>query len=236
MTDFRHTVRQWLPPLAAVALIALFVSLAAWQLERADEKKALAALFDDDRPPADFRPGRDYELYQRVRASGRYLADRQILIDNIVQNSRLGYYVITPLETAADEPLLLVNRGFVPRQNHGAALPDIAVGGERRSLEGRVGRLPRVALRPSQAIEAGQDWPLLAVYPRLSDIAAALHAPVADSVLLLAPAADDGYDRQWQPAQKGPMMHYGYAFQWSALAVTVLVILVWQLRKRYRNG
>lgn len=233
--DIKRVLGTWVPPLAGVLLIAGFLSLASWQLDRAAEKEAAAALFDEEAPPATFDPGGEYRHYQPVSASGRYVADRQFLIDNIVRNSQLGFYVITPLEMAGSAPLLLVNRGWLPRPANGAT-PEIAVATGQRQVTGRIGRLPRVALRPDAAIEPGQEWPRVAVYPTLDDIAASLRRPLAGAVLLLAPDADDGYLREWRPQQRGPMMHYGYAFQWSALAVTVFVILVWQLRKRYRRG
>jgi len=234
MTDPKSLTYRWLPPLGAVFLIMLFASLASWQLDRAAEKEALSSLFDDADSPVTYVSSRDYGLYQPVAAYGRYLPGRQILIDNIVNGGELGYYVITPLETAPGAPLLLVNRGFV-RRNPSGGLPAVDVADDTRHVTGRIGRLPRVALRPGEAIEAGQGWPKTAVYPRWQDIAAVLGRDVAAPVLLLAPDADDGYVRQWQPEQNGPMMHYGYAFQWSALALTVLVILIWQLHKRYRN-
>lgn len=234
MTDPKSLAYRWLPPVAAVFLIVLFVSLASWQLDRAAEKEALASLFDNTGSPVTFVSSRDFELYQPVAASGRYLPGRQILIDNIVQGGQLGYYVITPFETVTGGPLLLVNRGFV-RRNQSGGLPAVDVGSESRDISGRIGRLPRVAVRPGEAFEGDQGWPKTAVYPRREDIAAVLGRDIAAPVLLLAPDADDGFIRQWQPEQKGPMMHYGYAFQWSALALTVLVLLIWQLRKRYRN-
>ncbi len=234
MTDPGTLVYRWLPPVAAVILIVLFISLASWQLDRAAEKEALANLFDDTGPPVTFVSVGNYELYQPVAATGRYLPERQILIDNIVRGGELGYYVITPFETAPGAPLLLVNRGFIAR-NPSGGLPAVDVAGETRNVSGRIGRLPRVAIRPDKAIAGGQGWPKTAVYPRSEDIAAVLEQEVAAPVLLLAPDAADGFIRQWQPEQKGPMMHYGYAFQWSALALTVLAILIWQLRKRYRK-
>ena len=236
VTEIKPYLLRWLPPLAGAGLIWLFLSLASWQLDRAAEKEALAALFDDTARATDYDPQGAYELYQPVRAAGRYRGERQFLIDNIVRNARLGYYVITPFETAPGEALVLVNRGWVARPQDARSLPDIAVGGDYRRIAARIGRLPRVAIRPGTAIEAGQDWPRVAVYPDTADIAASLGRQVDDRVLLLAPQADDGFLRQWQPRQNGAMMHYGYAFQWSAMALAVLLILAWQLRKSRRNA
>lgn len=235
MQDFKQIVTTWLPPLAGIGLIALFVSLAAWQLERAAEKKEMSALFADAAPVAELDEISAPELFQPLTATGTYLPDRQVLIDNIIKNSQVGYYVITPFVAEPDGRLLLVNRGWVSKQAYGEDLPPVNVDGERRTLVARVGRLPRVALRPDAAFTDDSGWPRVAIYPNLADVEQALAREVSEPVLLLAPGMPDGYLRNWQPAEKGPMMHYGYAFQWSALALTVLVIMIWQFRKRTRN-
>jgi surfeit locus 1 family protein len=230
----RQQCINWLPPLAGIGLIVLFVSLANWQLQRAAEKDALAELFASDAAATPFDELGNPVLFQAVTARGRYLNDRQFLIDNIIKENRLGHYVITPFELAGSGELVLVNRGWIEKPRHSTALPEIPVTTDTRDILARVGRLPRVALRPEQAIADGQGWPRVAVYPELTDIAAALQREVAPQVLLLDAAATDGYVRHWQPPERGSMMHYGYAFQWSALALTVLVVLIWQLRKKRR--
>ena len=45
-------VRKFVPPVAALLFVVLFVSLALWQLDRAAEKKALLDLFEGDAPYA----------------------------------------------------------------------------------------------------------------------------------------------------------------------------------------
>lgn len=233
--DVKRIVTAWLPPVAGVALIVLFVSLANWQLERAAEKEALAALFEPDATPVAWRAGEPYTLFTPLTVSGRYLAGQQLLIDNIIENGRVGYYVITPFETTGGR-LLLVNRGWLSKEQWGERLPLIDVDDGERTIAARAGRLPRVGLRPDIAIEDGQDWPKRAVYPRLVDIETELGRDLSMPLLLLDPAAADGFARNWAPPATGSRMHYGYAFQWSALALTVLVILGWQMRKRIREG
>jgi len=49
--------------------------------------------------------------------------------------------------------------------------------------------------------------------------------------VLLDPAAPDGYRRNWRPSDFGPERHIGYAFQWFALAVTLVILyLAWSFR------
>lgn len=234
MSDLKQNVTAWLPPLAGIVLIVLFASLAKWQLDRAAEKEALAALFEAGATPVALENEPQPALYQPLTVSGRYLAGEQVLIDNIIREGRVGYYVLTPLRSR-DGRLLLVNRGWVSKERYGDDLPSIDVDEELRTLAVRAGRLPRVALRPDAAFSDTDRRPLVAVFPTLADIETALGRDLDEPLLLLSPGEDDGFLRQWQPRQSGATMHYGYAFQWSALALTVLVILVWQTRKRIRN-
>ena len=49
-------------------------------------------------------------------------------------------------------------------------------------------------------------------------------------------ALDDGLVRDWPAPDLGIHKHYGYAFQWFALAATLLVFyLVTHVRKRLRQ-
>ena len=54
--------------------------------------------------------------------------------------------------------------------------------------------------------------------PTLDELSAELGQELLPFILLLSPEDDDGYVRLWQPRDSGPGMHYGYAFQWFAMA------------------
>ena len=101
--------------LLAIALIALLVSLGRWQLHRAEEKRVLFSAFaaggDTMHPIALQTP--KVPRYSRVEATGHYDETRQILIDNMVNAERAGYFVITPFALQGGG-WVLVNRGWVP--------------------------------------------------------------------------------------------------------------------------
>ena len=123
---------RWFPVLAGVMFVSLFTSLGLWQLDRASEKVETRSKFDTD---GGFAEPVDYTAltqFDRIKVSGRYRDDRQVLIDNIAREGRLGYYVITPFETSMSYEILLVNRGWLPkpanstganRSPHGANWP-----------------------------------------------------------------------------------------------------------------
>jgi surfeit locus 1 family protein len=221
-----------LPALAAVVLLALFVALGFWQLERAAEKREVRAAFDAEGEYRTLATDTSYERFAPLKATGHYLGQRQILLENIVVDGRLGYYVITPFEFSADEPLLLVNRGWLPKEAGETSTLPIAVRGNEREIRGRVGRLPRVGIRPGPAFTDAAGWPRRAVWPEPQEVAAVLDREVLPFVLLADPEPSSGLVRRWEPREIGPMRHLGYAVQWFALALAVFVTAVVLYRRK----
>lgn len=225
--------RRYFPPFAAVVFVVVFGSLGFWQLDRAAQKKTLLAGFEDNTGYMSLDGRLPARPYQPIEARGRYQGEQQVLLENIVRDGRVGYFVITPFQQSGDNALLLVNRGWLPMPDRamGDALR-IEVDSDVRTLRGRAGQLPQVSVRPGESFEGADGWPRHATYPTLDEVAAQLDAELLPFVLLLDPDQGDGFRRQWQPQVSGPMTNYSYAFQWFAMAIAVLVILFWHLRKR----
>ena len=225
---------RWFPIVAGVIFVSLFTSLGLWQLDRASEKVEMRALFETDK---DFVEPSDYTAltqFDRIKVSGRYRDDRQVLIDNIPREGHLGYYVITPFEPSMSNEILLVNRGWLPKP----ASPtddeaDLTVDGNYRTIRGLTGHLPRVAIRPGEAFVERDAWPRLGFYPSNEEIAAEIEHDILPTVLLLHPEAENGFVRRWEPETSGPMTHYSYALQWLASAVAAACIAGRQVYKRY---
>ncbi len=224
--------RRWFLPAAALIFFALFVSLGLWQLDRAAEKNAVSALFEDAAPYARVNGDMPVTEFQLIEARGRYLGERQVLIDNMIVDGRIGYYAITAFRYAPGEPLLLVNRGWIPRTAGDSSKPVLGVAGDARTIRGRAGYLPKVGIRSPEAFRVDDAWPKTASYPTLPELSAELGEELLPFILLLGPEADDGFLRRWRPTESGPMMHYGYALQWFAMAVAVAGIFAWRLRKK----
>lgn len=223
---------QFAPAVAAVLLIAAFVTLGFWQLDRAAEKIARQELFDVGGAHIDVRDVSSTVEYQPLQATGHYIEDRQFLIDNMISNGRLGYFVLTPFELSPNAPLLIVNRGWIASGGDRSKLPAIPVAGGTTKISGLSGHLPRVGIRPGGAFDGADGWPKLASFPQMSELADVLGRDLLPYVLLLDPDSGSTLVRDWRPHEQGAMMHYGYAFQWFAMAIAVFAILIWQLRKR----
>ena len=228
-------LRRAIPPIAGIVLIALFVRLGFWQLDRAQQKIDLQQAFDSPARFALVSEDLQPEPFQAIKSRGRYLSDRQIVIENAIQDGALGYYVITPLEFSSYAPLLLVNRGWIRKDMNQYGLPEIEPESPAGSIRGKTGNLPRVGIRPGEAFADHSKWPRVGVWPTLDEAAAELGREVLPYVLLLDPDQDNGYSRRWKPAQAGPSTNYGYAFQWFAMAIALVAIMGWNLRKRGRR-
>lgn len=222
----------WLPLVVGAILVVQFAGLGAWQISRGLEKRAAQFAYQDDSSFKEWRSGMDVRSFQRIKVTGTVIAERQIVLDNIIINSRYGHYVLTPLELSPDQPLLLVNRGWIERQPEGfdaerLALPDIEL-----TVHGRAGSLPKAAYKMGDAIEVGQEWPMHAVYPAAEEIVAALGRDIQPFVLLMEHDQQNGFLRHWVPSEFGPGKHFGYAVQWFAMGAVLSGLLVWNYRKK----
>jgi surfeit locus 1 family protein len=216
--------------LLTLVLIALLISLGRWQLGRADEKRVL---FDSFAAGTDATRLIDLETpslrrYQHIEASGHYDQARQILIDNMVNAGRAGYFVITPFALTGGG-WVLVNRGWVPLGASRAERPTIPVTSDTRQLRGRADNMPSPGIRMGTQEKLAPPYPVVAPYPTHAELAQLLGESSwtkAADLVLLDPGEPDGYVRQWSAPGFPPMRHLGYAVQWFALALTLLVIYV----------
>lgn len=222
----RRFAPSLLGTLLALVGIASVAHLGVWQLNRADEKRAL--LEQMSAGAATIRPlqtaAEDLPRYQTVRATGRYDASHQILLDNMpAPRGMPGYRVLTPFELRGGG-WVLVDRGWLPFGASRTTLPNVDVGAEERTIVGRIDDLPRPGLR-LQSQPGGSGWPRVMNFPERAEIERALDRTVAARIIRLDPAQRDGFERTFAPrADFGPGRHIAYAVQWFALGAAMLVV------------
>lgn len=226
------------PIVAFLLVFPALISLGVWQLQRGQQKAAVYAAFEQGTASVDISGMSLEQLaglpdYQRVRVSGRYLSGQQFLLDNMPEQGRPGYHVLTPLASSGASWLLVVDRGWLPKDFEGAGLADLSVAGGLREVSGRLAPFPQPGLKLAGG-EIPPGWPKLIQFPQADDVASILNAPVAGRMLLLETKAEDGFLRDWQPPGLPPARHYAYAFQWFMLAATLLIIAVVMLLRHRR--
>ena len=189
------------PPIwASVGLIiacGLFIRAGFWQLDRGAQKRQLLDTFDAS-PKSELltelvTDSTDVESrYRHVEIVGKYDAQHQVLLDNMMQKGQPGYFVLTPLRTPTN--LILVNRGWVPANPDRSVLPEIFVAEGRRIVTGRLDLLPRpgVKLTPP-ATPTNAQWPRRLLYPSVAEIGEQLGAKLYAFQLLLDADNADGF-------------------------------------------
>ena len=223
---------QWLPFVVGFALVVQFAGLGAWQITRGLEKRAEQDLFSDDTGFANWSDGMAVRPYQRLKVRGEFDIEHQVLLDNIILNSRYGYYVVTPLVVGDNIPVLLVNRGWKEKAGDDVDQASLAVAATMLEVHGRAGSLPKAGYKMGEAFSSGSPWPKHAVYPSIEDVAAELGRDVQPFVLLMEPGDELGFVRHWIPEEMGPGRHFAYALQWFTMGAVLAVLLIWHFRRR----
>lgn len=231
-----------LPTLAVLVLLPAFVLLGNWQLDRADFKRERLRAFAEgsDQPVPMGRLLADGVAadagigLHHVVARGRWADGGEVFLEGMTHAGRAGYHVLTPFVLDAGGRILMVNRGWVARDYSRKALPALpAPARDTREVRGVLRGLPVPGMRLGAGAAPGEagtgaardpDQPVALLYPTAGDLARRLGRPVVDGMLLLDPAAPDGFTRAWTPAPDGPQKHLGYAIQWYAFAATLLVL------------
>ena len=216
--------------MAALLGLVITLLLGRWQLSRAAQKEAVAsAIAAQATLPALtgselatlVRP--QDALYRRAQLRGRWLSQHTVFLDNRQMEGRQGLYVITPLALEDSDTVLLVQRGWVPRNFlERSSLPQIATVADVVSIAGRMapppGKLYELGPASGGRIRQNLD---IADYARESGL---LLWPVS---VQQTDGTDDGLLRTWPRIAAGVEKHHGYAFQWFGLSALIAVLYVW---------
>ena len=238
--------RALLVLLATLAAVALAARLGFWQLDRAAQKTALqTALVERSRLspldaaglPATAEAAGPLH-YRRIELRGRWLADRTVFLDNRQMDGKPGFYVVTPLAVEGSRGAILVERGWVAR-NFGerSVLPEVptptTIVEVAGSLAPSPSRMFEFAPSASGTIRQNVD---IASFAQETGLALWPAIVVQHDGAATHPA--DGLLRNWPAPASDVQKHYGYAFQWFAIAGGIALLHVWYrvIRPRRRRA
>lgn len=213
----------------AALLFPMLLLLGNWQLERADEKRAIAAAFkarQQQAPVSIDRIREDADLaFTRVELSGRFDNQRYFLLDNRVYAGQLGYEVLSPFLTAGNQ-WVLVNRGWIKGGRDRRNLPEIpGVEGASR-VSGSVYVPPGKPFLLAEQDFSAADWPIVAQAVEIDKFAAVLKRDLFPFVVRLDESAPGALQSNWEPINVQPEKHVGYAVQWFAMATALVIWFV----------
>ena len=246
----QHPIRTAIALILLGVLVVVCTSAGFWQLRRAAERTALAQAIEAGRhaPPITLSVAwPDGEDWHNAQATGTWLHDFTVLLDNRNLKGQPGLWVATPLQLR-DDPghAVLVLRGWVARPLTGTALPDLSPPEESLTVHGTMlHHVPRIfdlgSLTGSHAGELPATLPVPdGSLPRvqnlsLEELAAATGLTFLPVILEQAPVAGSSLIQEWPGPSLNADQNYGYAIQWFSFATIALLaalVMIWRLGKK----
>lgn len=230
MTPRLYSPRFWLLTGAALLVGVSTFSLGQWQLRRAAEKEALQAAIESKNglAPLDARALATLtnpagEVHRRVVLQGVWQPAHTVYLDNRPMRGRSGFWVLTPLVLQGSDRVVLVQRGWAPRDfNERARLPAVLTPAGVVTIEGRM------APPPSRLYEfKGEDTGPIRQNLDIKTFRMETGLPLLDGSALQTGPASEGLLREWAAPALGVHKHYGYAFQWFSLSALVTILYGW---------
>ncbi|HEX4044609.1 MAG TPA: SURF1 family protein [Gammaproteobacteria bacterium] len=223
-------IKNWKLALLALVFFCFFISLGGWQLSRAQQKQALIAAFNQrtEQQPltaAELSSHQDLRFY-RVTLEGRFDHQHTLLLDNKTFKRQVGYAVYTPFIAKGLAMPILIDRGFVPSSGYRHLLPTIKTIPGNITITGMLNKPPTYVSLGGLLESKSITWPLRVQFIDLSQLTSVLPYSLFAYVVNLSPDHPAAYPISWDIVISPPERHLGYALQWFALALTLLVLFV----------
>ena len=219
--------------LLTLVFFILFMLLGFWQLERAEYKHNQYSFFEkrQAKQPLDLNASlvKNFKLddliWRKVAIKGRFIEKHQIVLDNRVNAGKAGYYIYTPFRIEDTEKVVLVNRGWVSSNNNRTSKLNLTRTYGNVKINGVVKKEPRTGILLSKDHTEKLDETTVRLQRLdIEEASDVIGVDLLPFIVRLAPNSDYGYVRKWKTNDSGEDVHLGYAYQWFAFAITLLII------------
>lgn len=228
---------SWVPFLAAAIAVTIGIALGNWQIRRAHEKEAIEASLQarEQLPAIELGAAAAVEPhvleFRRVRVKGSFIGGWPLYLDNRPYERRAGFYLLMPFQIAGSDKVVLVARGWLPRDpRERTRLPITPVPAGEVEIEGSV------RLHPPRVYQFGDVAPLRpgAIVQNVTTEEFAAASGLKLHPFLIeqggkdgkSMAYEDGLVRDWPRPSLGAEKHRAYAFQWYGLAAAALIFFL----------
>lgn len=215
---------------AALFFAGLGIYLGFWQLGRAAQKEALQAAIQSQTSQVPLNADGLAQLsdapagmHRPVRVSGTWEASHTVYLDNRQMDGKVGFFVLTPLRLQASGQIVVVQRGWIARNFEvREQVPAVQTPPGLVEVEGQIAPPPSKLYEPGRpsagVIRQNLD---LDRFRQESGLA------VSGFTIRQNGPASEGLRRNWPAVALGVEKHYGYAFQWFALAGLIVGLYFW---------
>jgi surfeit locus 1 family protein len=218
---------------AYLGFFTLFLSLGAWQVQRANEKQQFLDLEgkrvnESVQIVSETLDDATLLRYKKATVTGHYDTTKQFLLDNQINAGKAGYFVFTPFKLQNSTKAILVNRGWIPLVEPRATLPNVDFqSNSEMTLSGRINTFPSIGLKLEGANQPTKTNPAIVGVIDTQVLARHTGYELFNFQLELDANSPNGFKREWAAAKiMQPEQHLGYALQWFGLAFVLTIIFI----------
>lgn len=213
----------------SLLMLPLLLSLGFWQLQRADEKQEIVDRYANNQQlspviNADELTSSQDHQYRLAWIRGLVDNQRIIILDNRVKNGRPGYEILQAVTVSGLSQKILLNRGWIEASLDRDILPTIAPIEGEVQLRGYLYRTLKGGYRLDDGIGQVQQWPSRVGWITVERAEQLFNDSFAPYQLRLDQDSVGALKTGWPTVAVQPEKHVGYAVQWFAMAITLLLL------------
>ena len=209
--------------------IIIFTLLGFWQIERGLLKTELINEFNLEQTQPPNKISNSSKAWSRVFIEGLYDPSQQTLIDNQINNGKVGYKIYTPFYYG-DDQAIFVDRGWIPQGKTRNDLPNLDFNANKMIITGSL-------IKPEKEFLAGDElltdkWPMVSQTKSPEIIETAYKDKFFDKVLILE--AGSKLMNEYIaiiPFSINPAKHFGYALQWFTMSIVLAGMFIYALKR-----
>ena len=209
--------------------IIIFTLLGFWQIERGLLKTELVDEFNLEQTQPPNKISNSSKAWSRVFIEGLYDPSQQTLIDNQINNGKVGYKIYTPFYYG-DDQAIFVDRGWIPQGKTRNDLPNLDFNANKMIITGSL-------IKPEKEFLAGDElltdkWPMVSQTKSPEIIETAYKDKFFDKVLILE--AGSKLMNEYIaiiPFSINPAKHFGYALQWFTMSIVLAGMFIYALKR-----
>ena len=205
---------------------SVFFALGLWQIDRGQAKANIILEFENNLKKDASVFSEDSKKWDKVFINGTWDNSRQMLVDNVINRGVAGYKVLTPFKISNSDTLILVDRGWIPREASRQTLPNIDINNIKEKVFGTLEN-PELGFVLSDILVSG-DWPKVSQTKNLNVISKEYNDPLAQFILVADPILKNSLEYlKIIPTNMMPSKHYGYSAQWFTMFLVLCFMYIW---------
>lgn len=215
--------------LLCLFFFVLFCVLSVWQYQRYHFKKTLVSTYQQRlqaQPESlvDAVHAHKDMQFRQVKVTGQLDNAQTMLIQNRYYKGRMGFEVLTPLQIPGIKKLLLVDRGWIPKEKVSTLSKDLTQ--TSPELTGYIKLLNEQQFILGKNIYEPNKSPLIMQKIDVVELNHILNKKFFPYIFRLTTSENDGFIRDWTITAVMPERHLGYAIQWLAMALVLAIAYV----------